>query len=86
MDTGIGGFDGSWDLDRWTWAATTTAIDLDLRARDVELGAARAAGTVETDVLSTEQVLARGCWSQIMWYTRRRLRGYLRVLLGILKV
>jgi hypothetical protein len=77
LDTWVRGLDAPWDLDRWTRVATTNAVYLYLRARDVKLSSAGAAGTVETNVLSTEQVLAWSCWESDMWLGREVFQGML---------
>jgi len=48
------------DLDGRRRLSSRAAGNLDLSARDVELGTTEGRGTVETDVLDTEEVLASG--------------------------
>lgn len=57
-DTGIASLVRAGEADERRRAAAATVVDLDLRAGDVELGAAGAAGAVEGDVLRAQQVLA----------------------------
>lgn len=58
-DAGVGGLVGAGERDAVPRVpGAGAAADADLRARDVELRAAGAAGAVQRDVLGTQQVLA----------------------------
>ena len=60
VQTGLSAVIGTGELHGRAGSARATALDVELSAADVELRTANLAGGVETDVLGTEEVLARG--------------------------
>jgi hypothetical protein len=60
LDSWVAGAVGTWEGDQGARVSTTAASDVDLTARDVELGTTGTRGAVQTDLLTTDEVLAAG--------------------------